>query len=158
MSFETLGDLNWLAVIAATLAYFFLGAIWYARPVFGRAWSEASGVQVPEGERPSPAFYIIPLVASLLASVATAMLALSTGTDTIGEGIVLGLVVGVGYALAITLLGLFEPKPNPQGVVLDRRRLSRRRVADRRGDREPLGLGPSPKLRPNVDSPAAAPS
>lgn len=37
MSLDTLGDLNWLAVVAATLAYFALGAVWYAPPIFGRA-------------------------------------------------------------------------------------------------------------------------
>ena len=37
MSFDALGDLNWLAVIVAAIAYFALGAIWFAPPVFGKA-------------------------------------------------------------------------------------------------------------------------
>lgn len=35
MSFDVLGDLNWLAVVVAAIAYFALGALWYAPPVFG---------------------------------------------------------------------------------------------------------------------------
>jgi hypothetical protein len=38
-----------------------------------------------------------------VAVVATALLARATGTDTIAEGIVLGLVVGIGYALTILI-------------------------------------------------------
>ncbi|HEX3386120.1 MAG TPA: DUF1761 domain-containing protein, partial [Mucilaginibacter sp.] len=30
--------INWLAVVAAGLSSFVVGGIWYARPVFGKAW------------------------------------------------------------------------------------------------------------------------
>ena len=43
--FETLGDLDWLAVIVGTLAAFILSYIWYA-PLFGRIWSKATGIQM----------------------------------------------------------------------------------------------------------------
>lgn len=114
MSFDVLGDLNWLAVIVATLAYFLLGAIWYAQALFGRAWQAASGITVPEGQRPGPAFYIIPLLTCFLATLATAMIAATTGSSTVGDAIVLGLVVGVGYAAALTLLdATFSNRPQP---------------------------------------------
>jgi hypothetical protein len=45
MSFDLLDDLDWLAVIVAAIAYFVIGAIWYAQPVFGRAWSAAAGIE-----------------------------------------------------------------------------------------------------------------
>jgi Protein of unknown function (DUF1761) len=116
MSFDTLGDVNWLAVIVATIAFFALGAVWYAPPVFGRAWQRASGIVVPEGERPGAAFYIGPLLTCFLSTVATAMLALATATDTFAEAIVLGLVAGIGYAAAVAFVGgIFDPhKPQPR--------------------------------------------
>lgn len=43
MSFDLLGDLNWLAVLVAALAYFAVGALWYAPPVFGKTWAAAGG-------------------------------------------------------------------------------------------------------------------
>jgi hypothetical protein len=116
MSFEVLGDLNWLAVIVAAIAFFGLGAIWYAPPVFGRAWQRSSGVEMPEGEQPGMAFYIGPFATCLLSTIATAMLAVVTATDTFGEAIVLALVVGLGYAAAVAFVGgIFDPhKPQPQ--------------------------------------------
>ncbi|MGH2656612.1 MAG: DUF1761 domain-containing protein [Actinomycetota bacterium] len=114
MSFDVLGDLNWLAVIVATLAYFLLGAVWYARAVFGKAWQQSSGITVEEGQRPGAAFYIIPLTTCLLMTLATAMIAASTGSSTVGDAIVLGLVVGVGFAASLSLLGsAFGNYPQP---------------------------------------------
>jgi hypothetical protein len=105
MSFDVMGDVNWLAVLLAALAYFVIGAVWYAPPVFGKAWLAAGGLPAPErGERPNPSIYLIPLVGSLLSAIALSIIAESTGTDTIGEGVVLGVVVGVGFAISIALV------------------------------------------------------
>jgi hypothetical protein len=114
MSFEVLGDLNWLAVIVATVAYFALGGLWFASAVFGRAWIRASGIEMPEGG-PGVAFYVGPLTTCLVATIATAMLAEATASDTLGEGLVLGLVLGVGLALTtLFVTGIFDPKkPEP---------------------------------------------
>jgi Protein of unknown function (DUF1761) len=115
MSLDILGELNWLAVIVAAIAFFALGAVWYAPPVFGRAWQHAAAAEVPEGTRPGIAYYVGPLATCLLSTVATAMLAVATGTDTVGEAIVLGLVVGIGLAAAVAFVGgVFDPhKPQP---------------------------------------------
>jgi hypothetical protein len=114
MSFDVLGDLNWLAVLVATLAYFLLGAVWYAQAVFGKAWQRSSGIAVEPDQRPGAAFYIIPLITCFLMTLATAMIAASTGGSTVGDAIVLGLVVGVGYAAALGLLdSAFGNRPQP---------------------------------------------
>jgi uncharacterized membrane protein len=115
MSFDLLGDVKWLAVILAALAYFVIGAIWYAPPVLGKAWMTAGGMEMPaDGQRPGPAIYVVPLIGSVLSAIALGMIAVASNTDTIGEGIVLGLVVGVGFAISISLVtATFESnKPN----------------------------------------------
>ena len=122
MDFDALSDLNWLAVIVAALAYFAIGAVWYAPPVFGKVWSAAGGMAMPEaGARPSPAIYLTPLVGSVLSAVALGMLAKATDTDTLQEGIALGLVVAIGFAVAISFVtAQFEsekPKPLVWGAV-----------------------------------------
>jgi hypothetical protein len=114
MSFETLGDLNWLAVLVATVAYFALGGLWYAAPVFGRAWQRAGGIEIPEGQSPGAKYYVGPLLTCFVSSIATAMLAFATASATVAEGLVLGIVVGVGFALPLSILGgMFDQKPEP---------------------------------------------
>ena len=107
MSFDALGELNWLAVIVAALAYFAIGAVWYAPPVFGKAWMAAGGMAMPEaGTRPSPAIYLTPLVGSVLSAIALGMLAKATGTDTLEEGIALGFVLALGLRAFVASIGL----------------------------------------------------
>jgi hypothetical protein len=116
VSFSTLGNLNWLAVIVGSLIYFAIGAVWFTPMAFGRPWQQSIGWD-PEKRPPSmsPVLYAAPLVAILVAAVAMGMIASATGSDTFGEGIVLGLVVGVGFGLAITSIeAMFDPnKPQP---------------------------------------------
>jgi Protein of unknown function (DUF1761) len=113
MTFDALGELNWLAVIVAAVAYWILGAIWYAQAVFGRAWMRAGGIEIQEGQSPGPAIYVIPLIANFLAVLALAMLAAATGSTTTSHAFVLGLVVWGGYAVGLTLLGAtFDARPS----------------------------------------------
>jgi uncharacterized membrane protein len=122
VSFDVLSDLNWLAVLVAAIAYFAIGAVWYAPPVFGTVWMAAGGMSMPEaGTRPSAAIYVTPLVGSVLSAIALGMLAEASATDTLGEGIVLGLVVAIGFAVSIAFVtAQFEsqkPKPMVWGAV-----------------------------------------
>jgi hypothetical protein len=92
-------------VIVATFAYFALGALWFAPPSpIGRAWITASGYTSPtSGFSASNAFYVFPAVTSLVTVIAVALLARATGTDTVAEAVVLGLVLGIGVAGAIVI-------------------------------------------------------
>ena len=115
MSFD-LGSLNWLAVIVGAVVYFAIGAVWFTPQVFGKPWMAAIGW---DESRPRPEMnpisYVGPALFYLVSAIATGLLAKATGTDTLTEGIVLGLVVGIGYALVVTATdAVFDPnKPKP---------------------------------------------
>lgn len=115
MSLSVLGDLNWLAVVVATIAYFALGMVWYAEYAFGRAWQRASGQDLSPPENTSAAAYAIPLLTCFVITLATAMIGNAAGTDNIMEGVLLGLVVGVGIALPVRMVtGSYDmTKPAP---------------------------------------------
>jgi hypothetical protein len=95
-----LSGISPLAVIISLAAYFLLGAVWFAKESpLGRAWIAASGYTSPtSGMSASNAFYLYPLVTCLVAVVAMHLLVRATGTDTVSEGLILGLVVGIGVA------------------------------------------------------------
>ena len=110
------GQLNWLAIIVGALVYFALGALWYSPMLFARPWQRSIGWD--EGREPpqtSVMTYVAPLVAYLVMATAVGMLASATGSDELGEGIVLGLILGIGLSLAHTFVDAsFDPnKPQP---------------------------------------------
>jgi Protein of unknown function (DUF1761) len=116
VSFDTLGDINWLAVIAAAILWYGLGAFWYNRAGFGKQWMRSIGWD-PEAAPPAMTemSYIGPLVAYLIGSIAIAMIAVATGSDTFGEGLVLGLVIGIGISGALFYVtAVFDPTKKEQ--------------------------------------------
>lgn len=116
MSFESLKDVFWPAIAVAAVAYFALGAIWYIPQVMGTMWARAGGIEQPEEQSVNPFNFVATLVAYFVSGVATAMIAISTGTDTAAEGVVLGLVVGIGYAFtAAAVTAIYDRKPDPIG-------------------------------------------
>ena len=114
MSFDVLGDVNWLAILVAAIAWFILGALWYG-PLFGKAWMAATGIDPrAAGERPGATIYVFPLVAYLVATIALAMLSEATGSSTLGHGIILGLVVGLGFGVTLYAVEtVFGERPKP---------------------------------------------
>ena len=110
---DALTSVNWLAVMLATLAYFVLGALWFT-PLFGRAWDRSLGIERKRGVRYPAIYYVVPLVSSLLVSVATAVLVDATGVESWVDAAVLGLVVGIGYSAAVTFTNAVTPTtPHP---------------------------------------------
>lgn len=60
--------INWWAVVLATASSMVVGAIWYAKPVLGRAWMRAAGID----EKKMKGMAAGPLLVALLASLLTA--------------------------------------------------------------------------------------
>jgi hypothetical protein len=113
MVLDGLQEVNYLAALVAAVAWFVLGAIWYAPPVLGRAWQRAAGIEVPQGGA-NPGMFVVTFVAYFVAAVVTAAIAELTASTSVYDGIVLGIMVGVGYALTLTAIGAtYERKPEP---------------------------------------------
>jgi hypothetical protein len=99
-------DLNWLAVVVATLAAFAVGSVWYAPPVFGRIWAAQvtrwTGRTEEElgegGAAPALAKW---LVGMFVNAVVLALALEAMGGDSIGDGIVAGLVLGLGFGVTV---------------------------------------------------------
>ncbi len=115
MSLEMLDLLNWPAVVVGAVIYFALGAVWFTPMLFGRPWQRSIGWDASREQQMSPVMYAVPALFYLVAAVATGMLAAATGSDDIGAGVTLGLVIAIGYALTVTATdAVFDPhKPQP---------------------------------------------
>lgn len=115
MSLSVLGDLNWWAVVVATIAYFALSMVWYADFAFGRAWQRAAGWDLSPPEKVGVSTYAVPLATCFVITLVTAVIGAASDTDTIMEGVLLGLVIGAGIALPVRFVtGAYDmTKPAP---------------------------------------------
>lgn len=116
-----LGQVSWLGVIVGAAIYFVLGAVWYSPVLFAKPWQAAIGWD-PARQPPqmNPMTYAVPALLYLIAAIAMAIIAAATGTDSITEGLVLGLITGIGFALPMTgVEATFDPnKPKPMAWFL----------------------------------------
>ena len=46
MNAAIFSNINWLAVLVATIAYFMLGAVWYSKALFGAKWASPVGIDM----------------------------------------------------------------------------------------------------------------
>ena len=90
-----ISGLNWLAILVATVAGFVIGGIWYG-PLFGGAWMSALG-KSPDDIQPSPAPFVISFFTALITAIVLAVLINALGVSTLGSGVVIGLLIGVGF-------------------------------------------------------------
>jgi len=110
-------ELNWLAIILATSAYFILGGLWFAPFAFRKLWDRAIGFSRPEEWKPSAKFFAGPLIGCFTASIATSMLISALNIDSYIEAVILGLIVGIGYAGSVSFVNAITPT-NPHPFLL----------------------------------------
>ena len=111
-----LSQVSWLGVIVGAAIYFFLGALWYSPPLFAKPWQAAIGWDESKPQpQTNPMTYVVPALLYLIAAIAMAIVAAATGTDSISEGLILGLITGIGFALPMVgVEATFDPnKPKP---------------------------------------------
>lgn len=115
-----LTEINWLAVIIGTIAYCAFCGIWHRQFAFGKKWEQAMGFQRPENWKETNIYYIVPLIACFVTSLAIAVLINLTNTNSYSEAIKLGLILGIGLAMAIVFTTSIIPtmkKPLTFGAI-----------------------------------------
>jgi len=111
MILDFLGELNWWAVVVATIAWFAFSAIWYSIPPLSKAWANAAGVDTT-GDGPPLALLFIPtLIGYFVTTVVIGLLVAGVGAETVSDGIVLGVVLGIGFGMVGALVNqVYESK------------------------------------------------
>ena len=103
-------QVNWLAVIAAAIVMFGLGAVWYSPMLFARQWAKAAGVSMEAVPRQGVALvmggaFVLTLLMAANLAVFTAPLPL---WPTVGAAV----AAGLGWAsFSVWILSLFEQRP-----------------------------------------------
>ena len=97
-----LSQVNWLAVLLASVAHFVLGGVWFTA-FFGKQYAAALGIADRPPERPKPIFLAGPFVCGAVTIITTAVLMRALEITTFADALGLGLVVGLGYLVAMTV-------------------------------------------------------
>ena len=102
-------NINWLAVIGATLSCFFIGGIWYG-PLFGKAWMDAFGFTEDDlKKRNMPLVFGVAFTLSLIAAVNLEMFIGWGDHVSTSFGFFAGFAAGLGWVAAfIGIIYLFE--------------------------------------------------
>ncbi|MGD9738166.1 MAG: DUF1761 domain-containing protein [Bauldia sp.] len=101
-------DINWLAVLAAAIVAFAIGAVWYSPVLFSRVWLRETNVDVNNAGSVGVTFGVA-FVLSLIAAVFFG--AILGPNPPIGNAIVTGIVVGAAFvATSFGINYLFERK------------------------------------------------
>lgn len=103
------GNVSWLGVLVAGVAFFAIGGVYYG-PLFGDRWMDASGVTEETARQSNlPLVFISTFILELIAAVG---LALVIGEDaTPVEGLVNGLLLDLLLVLPVLgVLSVFERK------------------------------------------------
>lgn len=106
-------DLNLWAVLVAAVASVILGSVWYSPPVFGMAWMKWSGLSEKDMQKEGMwKRYVVLFIGQLVMSFILANLVATIQAIGAVEGVLLGIMVWLGFVATITLGSvLWENKP-----------------------------------------------
>ena len=99
MDFEfAISGQQWIGIAIGAVAYMVVSFIWYMPRVFGNAWMEGEGLTEADLEGTgSPVIYIITFVLAIIANVTIALVLSNVGGGIV-NGVVVGLMLGIGIA------------------------------------------------------------
>ena len=106
-------EINWLAVLVATIAWFLIGAIWYST-LFQKQWVAYHNINMsdPALKKGTGMIFFISFVLMFVAVTGVAILAELMVITSLKGGVKLGLLIGICFAMtAISITYLYLKKP-----------------------------------------------
>ena len=96
-----LSQLNWWAVLFATLSSFVVGFLWYDKKAFGKQWMKLSGLSdkdIANNEGMAKTFTWT-AIASLFTAITLGYLMIGLGIHGLLEGLIFGATIGAVFRL-----------------------------------------------------------
>jgi hypothetical protein len=111
--FNVLTEINWLAVLAAGVASAVISGVWFG-VVVAKPYLVALGRQNEPATKPAALTFVGPTVAGFVIVATSAVLLRAIGVESLGDGILFGLIVGIGYLVSMTFTIAINPNfPRP---------------------------------------------
>lgn len=99
---DAMVHVNWLAVLAASVAIFLLGGVWFVALV-GRYYPIALGIADRVPQKNDALSLVGPFVCGAVTIVTSAILLHALDITSYGAALELGLLIGLGYLVPMTL-------------------------------------------------------
>lgn len=111
--FDVLADINWIAVAASTAALTVLAVLYFGAAV-PKLYLAALGREDEPAPEAGALTYAGPLACNLVIVIGSSVLMAALGVETMGDALLFGLIVGVGYLLPMTFTIAINPNfPRP---------------------------------------------
>ena len=107
-------EINWLAVLVGSLAYFFLGALWYSKLLFASRWISYCKIDMnnPEAKKGVGGIMLSSFVLMFITSVGLAILRDRLDLTGWMSGFKVGALTGICFgACSISVSYLYEKRP-----------------------------------------------
>lgn len=116
---DYVSELNWLAVVVATLVSFGVGATWYSQSLFGKAWMKSIGLKESDAKKANMARPIIlTLVGTFVSAVAMGVLVQVLALTSVWQGATFGIMIAVAFlATNKVMQAQFELRPLSYNVI-----------------------------------------
>lgn len=103
---------NYPAVLVSALAYWFLGALWFA-VLFGKPWMAFEHITEEQARSMNPVLpYVITFALNLLIAFVLAQLCIWRNANTAGRGAALGILMWIGFIGPVTYnTYMYEMRP-----------------------------------------------
>ncbi len=111
--FNAVSHIPWFGVLAAAVASFVLGGIWFAA-LFAKPYAIALGKENNPPQKPTLLFLIGPFLCGLIVATTSAVLMPLLNIDSLQGAVSFGALVGLGYVGATALNVAINPNmPRP---------------------------------------------
>jgi hypothetical protein len=101
-------EINYLAVLLATLATMVIGFLWYSPILFGNVWMKQIGLKKEDMSGGGPLTYILTAFTALCGVFILSILFTMISEQSIFSGMFLGLLIGISISAKIGMNFLFE--------------------------------------------------
>ena len=116
-------NINFLAVLVAALASYFLGILWYSPLLFGGLWLKLCAVDKKklkkEKAKGTGRMYIISLLSNLVRSYVLAYVIVLAGITSLAAGLQLSFWLWLGFSATLTLGGVIWESRSIQLFILN---------------------------------------
>ncbi len=118
MSWFTAGDIEWIAVVLATIAGFVVGALWFHERTLGKAWMRLVGLTEEEVRAASPSRFVATGVVLFVSALVLNVLMVELSVLSVGGGALFGAFIALVFRAGNHVIHHgFELRPHSLTVI-----------------------------------------